>query len=116
MFRPIGLENTVQWPAIGFAQTWLGVSEDTQAAIQLGWVSDIKIQVNDDPWQEFNHTVIFDSVTHNVSLRAGSNRVRIKLHNPEDAQRQGRSFGTWLFAFRALLPNGEEITPSLTER
>ena len=116
VFRPIGLENTVQWPAIGFAQTWLGVSEDTQAAIQLGWVSDIKIQVNDDPWQEFNHTVIFDSVTHNVSLRAGSNRVRIKLHNPEDAQRQGRSFGTWLFAFRALLPNGEEITPSLTER
>jgi hypothetical protein len=115
VFRPIGLENTVQWPAIGFAQTWLTVHEDTQAEIQLGWVSDIKLQINDGPWQTFDQKVIFDSISHDVSLRAGSNRVRIKLHNPEDAQRQGRSFGTWLFAFRALHPNGQEIRPQLSE-
>ena len=114
VFRPVGLENTVQWPAIGFAQTWLNVSEDTDAEIQLGWVSEIKLQVNDGPWQEFDHKLIFDSISHKVRLNAGANRVRIKLHNPEDAQRQGRSFGTWLFAFRALLPSGGEVTPSLT--
>ena len=114
VFRPVGLENTVQWPAIGFAQTWLNVSEETDAEIQLGWVSEIKLQINDGPWQELDRKLIFDSISHKVRLNAGANRVRIKLHNPEDAQRQGRSFGTWLFAFRALLPSGGEVTPSLT--
>ena len=116
VFRPIGLENTVQWPAVGFAQTWLNVSEETEAEIQLGWVSEIKLQINDGPWEEFDNKVIFDSISHKVRLRAGANRVRIKLHNPEDAQRQGRSFGTWLFAFRALLPNGDEVRPSLNQQ
>ena len=77
-------------------------------------MSDIKLQINDGPWQAFDHKVIFDSISHDVSLKAGANRVRIKLHNPEDAQRRGRSFGAWLFAFRALLPNGQEVTPGLT--
>ncbi len=114
-FRPIGLENTVQWPAIGFAQTWLDVEEATTATIQLGWVSDIRLQINDGPWQDFDHNMIFDNVIFDAQLRGGPNRIRIKVHNPENARAQGRSFGTWLFAFRALLPNGDEIRPQLRQ-
>lgn len=113
VFRPIGLENTVQWPAIGFAQTCLHVEAPTNITIQLGWVSELRLQVNDGPWQTFEFNIIFDCVTLQAQLQAGPNRVRVKVHNPDDARELGRSFGTWLFAFRALLPNGQEIHPQL---
>ncbi len=54
-------------------------------------------------WEShFPKHAIFDTVTRQIGLNGG--RIRIKLPNPEDAQRRGRSSGTWRFASRALFP------------
>jgi len=113
VFRPITPRNGVTWPAIGLAMTSLIVDADTKATIQLGWTNDLSLQINDGPWQSLGVHEYFRTANHDVQLAAGVNRIRLKLNCPDDGDRSGFSWGSWIFAFRAVLPNGEELVHQL---
>jgi hypothetical protein len=112
VFRPVGPENALTYPAVGLAQSWLQLPEAGEATLQLGWVNDLRLQINDAPWQVLGHHPYFQTVAHRMRLTAGANRIRVKLDNP-DGGRAGYSWGAWVFALRAVLPAGTEIEPRL---
>jgi hypothetical protein len=114
VFRPVGPENARTYPAVGLAQTWLRISAETTAAFHVGWVNQLQIQINDGSWELLGDHAYFQTRVHRVKLPAGANRVRVKLSNPDGGFR-GFSWGAWVFAFRAVLPDGQETEPQLGE-
>ena len=110
VFRPGGTGNSLTYPAVGLAQTCLQVPTETPATFHLGWVNGMQLQINDGPWESLGSHAYFQTVTRQVQLQAGPNRVRVKLSNPDDGLRGG-SWGAWVFAFRAALADGNEIEP-----
>jgi len=114
VFRPVGPENARTYPAVGLAQTWLHTPSATAAVLHVGWVNQLQFQINDDPWESLGQHDYFQTRTHPVRLQTGANRVRIKVSNPEGGLR-GSSWGAWVFAFRAILPEDREAEPRLHE-
>ena len=46
-FRPISSSNSLNWPAVGLAETFLEAEADMQATLHIGWANDIAFRLND---------------------------------------------------------------------
>ena len=112
-FRPTDPGNSVTWPAVGLAQTWLYVGSDTSVTLYLGWAHDLQLRVADAPWESLGRHAYFRNGVRRVNLRPGWNRVQVKLDSP-DTGIEGATWGAWTFALRAVDGRGCEIQPRLT--
>ena len=110
-FRPSDPGNSVTWPAVGLAQSWLHVDTDTIATLYLGWAHELQLRVSDGPWQSLGRHIYFQNGTHRVHLRAGWNRLQVMLDSPETGI-DGTTWGAWTFGLRAINAQGQEIEPS----
>ena len=107
-FRPIAAENSLTYPALGLAQTWLHVDADAAVTVQAGWVNDLRLRVGDSPWASLGRHAYFRNREHRLALRAGWNRLQVKLDNPDDGM-AGQAWGSWVFALRVIDDRGREI-------
>ncbi len=112
-FRPIATSNSLTFPALALGQTWLHVDANTAATMHLGWVNELRLRVNDEPWRSLGRHAYFRTGAQQVRLRRGANRLQIKLDNPATG-RAGDSWGSWVFAVRVVTDSGREVTPSLS--
>ena len=111
-FRPSDPGNSVTWPAVGLAQTWLHVEADTTATLYLGWAHQLRLRIADGPWQSLRRHPYFQNSTRRINLRAGWNRLQVTLDSPE-AGIEGATWGAWTFGLRAVDGHGTEIEPRL---
>ena len=81
--------------------------------MHLGWVNELRLRVNDEPWRSLGRHAYFRTRAQQVRLRRGANRLQIKLDNPATG-RAGDSWGSWVFAVRVVTDSGQEIAPSLS--
>ncbi len=107
-FRPMAAENSLTYPAVALAQSWLDVDVDTEAILQVGWANELSLRVADGPWQSLGRHAYFQNREHRVALRAGRSRLQVKLDNPDNAL-SAQAWGTWAFALRALDDGGREL-------
>ncbi len=96
------------YPAVGLAQTWLHVDADAAVTLQAGWVNELRLRVDDGPWASLGRHDYFRNRERRLSLRAGWNRLQVKLDNPDDGM-AGQSWGSWVFALRAIDDHGCEL-------
>jgi len=111
-FRPSDPGNSVTWPAVGLAQTWLYAHADTTATLHLGWAHDLKLRISEGPWQSMGRHAYFKNGSHQINMRAGWNRLQVTLDSPETGI-EGTTWGAWTFGLRAEDHRGREIEPSL---
>ncbi|MCY3895131.1 MAG: DUF2961 domain-containing protein [Chloroflexi bacterium] len=111
-FRPSDPGNSVTWPALGLAQTWLHADADIEATLYLGWAHDLRLRIDHEAWQALGQHAYFRNATHRVKLRAGWNRVQVTLISP-DSGIEGTTWGAWTFGLRAVDADGREIEPRL---
>ena len=107
-FRPIAAENSLTYPALGLAQTWMHLDADAAVTVQAGWVNDLRLRVGDSPWASLGRHAYFRNREHRLALRAGWNRLQVKLDNPDDGM-AGQAWGSWVFALRVIDDQGREI-------
>ena len=107
-FRPIAAENSLTYPAVGLAQTWLHSDADTAVTLQAGWVNDLRLRVGEGPWASLGRHAYFQNREHRLPLRAGWNRLQVKLDNPDDGL-AGQAWGSWVFALRVIDERGREL-------
>ena len=111
-FRPSDPGNSVTWPAMGLARSWLHVDADTTATLHLGWAHELRLRVGDELWQSAGKHAYFRNGMHRVHLRAGWNRLQVTLDSPETGI-EGTTWGAWTFGLRAVGRSGHEIEPRL---
>ena len=111
-FRPSDPGNSVTWPAVGLAQTWLYAEADGDATLNIGWAHDLRLRIGDGRWQPLGRNPYFKNGTHGVRLRAGWNRLQVTLDSPEVGI-DGSTWGAWTFGLRAVDERGREIEPRL---
>jgi hypothetical protein len=112
-FRPSDPGNSVTWPAVGLAQSWLHVDADTTTMLHLGWAHELKLRVGDAPWRALGRHAYFQNATQVVNLRAGWNRLQVMLESPESGI-EGTTWGAWTFALRAVDLQGRELEPRIS--
>ena len=111
-FRPSDPGNSVTWPAVGLAQTWLYADADAEATLYIGWAHDLRLRIGNGQWQPLGRNAYFKNATRSVHLRAGWNRLQITLDSPE-AGIEGSTWGAWTFGLRAVDGRGREIKSRL---
>ncbi len=111
-FRPSDPGNSVTWPAVGLAQSWLYVDTDTDTILHIGWAHELQVRIGDAPWKPVGRHAYFQNARHGVHLRAGWNRLQVILDSPESGI-EGTTWGAWTFALRAVDGHGREITLNL---
>ena len=107
-FRPITAENSMTYPAVGLAETWLHAEADDAVTLQVGWVNELRLRVGDGQWESLGRHAYFRNREHRLSLRAGWNRLQVKLDNPDDGLAR-QAWGSWVFALRAIDGDGREL-------
>lgn len=107
VFRPWFHPGTgVCWPAAACAVTTLHAPRDTAAKLYLTWDDRAIVRLNNDaPIDGGNHTD-FRQRSFDVKLKRGENRLVLKLSNT-----RGTTWGTWCFAFKAVLSDGKTLIP-----
>jgi len=106
VFRPWTRGVSVQWPAAACAVTDLWADEDTPATLHLAWDDRLILRLNDDPPVDLGAQSAFRRRAVPVRLRAGRNRLVLKLNNT-----RGLTWGGWCFSCRAVLPDGRVLVP-----
>ena len=74
---------------------------DAAVTVQAGWVNDLRLRVGDSPWASLGRHAYFRNREHRLALRAGWNRLQVKLDNPDDGM-AGQAWGSWVFALRVI--------------
>lgn len=104
------LDDKRSRPAMGLAETELVAPVEGAVDLHVGWVGELRIQINDGLWQSIGSHPLFDTVVIPADLRKGPNRVRITLLCPSPASgTTSFAWGSWVFALRAVLANGQTI-------
>ncbi len=107
-FLPASADNSVTWPAVAVAQTWLHVQAAGAVSLELGWAHHLRLRVGGGPWESLGRRAYFQTRTHRVELQAGWNRVQVELDSPAEGI-DGTTWGTWTFALRAVAADGREL-------
>ena len=71
-------------------------------------MNELRLRVDDRPWASLGRHDYFRNRERRLSLRAGWNRLQVKLDNPADGM-AGQSWGSWVFALRAIDDHGCEL-------
>ena len=87
-----------------------GCTSDADAAVtlQAGWVNELRLRVGDGQWESLGRHAYFRNREHRLALRAGWNRLQVKLDNPDDGLAR-HAWGSWVFALRAVDDRGREL-------
>lgn len=80
---------------IGYALTYLESKEDGDVTMHVGFDDEISIRINGDVVYTGSHQRGFQEASFPARLRAGKNRILVKLSN-EDNQ----NWRFWGFSFR----------------
>ena len=115
-FRPIGPENSLTYPAVGLAETWLHAEADDAVTLQVGWVNELRLRVGDGQWESLGRHAYFRNHEHRLALRAGWNRLQVKLDNPDDGLAAARVGILGLRAARDRWPRARARAVSGAER
>jgi hypothetical protein len=86
--------------------TDLWADEDTPATLHLAWDDRLILRLNDDPPVDLGAQSAFRRRAVPVRLRAGRNRLVLKLNNT-----RGLTWGGWCFSCRVVLPDGQALVP-----
>ena len=93
------------------------VVQTIDVALVIDRVGELRIQINDGLWQSIGSHPLFDTVVVPVDLRSGANRIRITVLCPGLASGySGFAWGSWVFALRGIMANGQEIPARLPNR
>ena len=109
---PLAAENSLTYPAVGLAETWLHAEANDAVTLQVGWVNGLRLRVGDGQWESLGRHAYFRNREHRLALRAGWNRLQVKLDNPDDGL-AAQAWGSWVFALRAVDDSGRELAPNL---
>lgn len=111
------LDDERSRPAMGLAETELVTPVAGTVDLHIGWIGELRLQVNDGLWQSIGLHPLFDTVVVPVDLRRGSNQIRITVLCPGPASGySGFAWGSWVFALRGIMANGQEIPARLPNR
>lgn len=106
VFRPKTEGELRSWPAVAVASTTIQLRANSRGTFHIGWDDELTLRVNDTRVLERAHHSRFRREEVPVSLRAGMNKVVIKLSNA-----RGLNAGGWAFSFRGMLPDDTQVYP-----
>ncbi len=91
---------------VGLARCSLDAPREMTARLRLAWDDRLTLRVNDDKPIDLGHHRAFRPRETEIRLRPGANTIWIKLSNEI-----GSNHGGWVFAFRAVAPDGRPLLP-----
>lgn len=105
-FRPRIPGAGVFGEGVAIACCVLHAPADTLANIRLAWDDELILRVNDDAPRNLGRHHAFRDRLLRQPLRAGANRLLLKLSNT-----RGSNHGGWAFSMRCQLPDGTLLRP-----